>query len=82
MDRALLALARISCESKSHNIVHREYMMLVRREVAFAHNLPLNVVIAVIGWIYFVAWTISFYPQVLCMHAHMYTHAGTCTHAH
>ena len=39
-------------------------MNLVKREVSFAHNLPLNVVIIVVGWIYFAAWTVSFYPQV------------------
>ena len=32
--------------------------------VQVVHSLPLNVVIIVIGWIYFVAWSISFYPQV------------------
>ena len=40
-------------------------MNLVKREVSFAHNLPLNIVIIVVGWIYFAAWTVSFYPQVL-----------------
>ena len=64
----ILTLPWASRESKLHNVVNREYMELVRREVSFARNLPLNVVIAVVGWIYFVAWTISFYPQVLCMH--------------
>lgn len=48
-------------------------MKLVRREVAFARNLPLDVVIAVVGWIYFVAWTISFYPQVLACTHYAYT---------
>ena len=28
------------------------------------HSKPLNIIIAIIGWIYFVAWSISFYPQV------------------
>lgn len=28
------------------------------------HSKPLVVLIAVVGWIYFVAWTISFYPQM------------------
>ena len=39
-------------------------MNLVKREVSFAHSLPLNIVIIVVGWIYFAAWTVSFYPQV------------------
>ncbi|XP_071799808.1 cystinosin-like isoform X2 [Asterias amurensis] len=31
-------------------------------------SLALNVVIIVVGWIYFAAWTVSFYPQVLLNH--------------
>ena len=56
-----------------HYPIHREYIKLVKREVAFAHSLPLNIVIIVVGWIYFAAWSISFYPQV-----HTYTH--TCVY--
>ena len=41
-------------------------------QVLVVHSKPLNIIIAVVGWIYFAAWTISFYPQVcvyfLCMH--------------
>ncbi|XP_022100200.1 cystinosin-like [Acanthaster planci] len=33
--------------------------------VQVVHSLPLNVVIIIVGWIYFAAWTISFYPQVV-----------------
>ncbi len=33
--------------------------------VGVVHNLPLVTVNAVIGWIYFVAWSISFYPQIV-----------------
>lgn len=33
--------------------------------VSVVHSKPLDVVTAVIGWIYFAAWTISFYPQVI-----------------
>ena len=36
----------------------------MKREVAFVHSLPLNVIIDVVGWIYFFAWSISSYPQV------------------
>ncbi|XP_013403521.1 cystinosin [Lingula anatina] len=32
--------------------------------VSVVHSLPLVTVNAVIGWIYFVAWSVSFYPQV------------------
>ena len=40
--------------------------------VSVVHSKPLDVVSAVIGWIYFAAWTISFYPQV--QHSLMYAH--------
>ena len=33
-------------------------------KVKVVHSHILEVVIAVVGWIYFVAWSISFYPQV------------------
>ena len=54
-------------------------MNLVKREVSFAHSLPLNIVIIVVGWIYFAAWTVSFYPQVpktghSCIHIHVHVH--------
>ncbi len=53
-------------------------MNLVKREVSFARSLPLNIVIIVVGWIYFAAWTVSFYPQVqnaghFCIHNHTLT---------
>ncbi|KJE93848.1 cystinosin-like protein [Capsaspora owczarzaki ATCC 30864] len=32
--------------------------------ISIVKNKPLSIVITVIGWIYFVAWSISFYPQV------------------
>lgn len=32
--------------------------------VTIVHSLPLEIIIIIIGWIYFVAWSISFYPQV------------------
>ncbi len=44
--------------------VFREYLKEVTRDVSMAHSLPLDVVIVVVGWIYFLAWSISFYPQV------------------
>lgn len=56
-----------SCVDENDNITcpfSQEYMKLVKREVSFAHSLPLNIVIIVVGWIYFVAWTVSFYPQI------------------
>lgn len=37
----------------------------VQPEVAIVHSLPLNIVIIVVGWIYFVAWSVSFYPQII-----------------
>eukprot|EP00058_Branchiostoma_floridae_P015195 XP_002600683.1 hypothetical protein BRAFLDRAFT_118547 [Branchiostoma floridae] len=33
-------------------------------KVSVVRSLPLHIVNAVIGWIYFVAWSVSFYPQV------------------
>ncbi|XP_078656144.1 cystinosin-like isoform X1 [Branchiostoma floridae x Branchiostoma belcheri] len=33
-------------------------------KVSVVHSIPLHVVNAVIGWIYFVAWSVSFYPQI------------------
>ncbi|XP_038069200.1 cystinosin-like [Patiria miniata] len=38
-------------------------MLFVKVQVV--HSFSLNVVIIVVGWIYFAAWTISFYPQVV-----------------
>jgi cystinosin len=34
------------------------------RTVSIVHWEPLNIIIAIIGWMYFVAWSISFYPQI------------------
>ena len=36
----------------------------VSRAANVVHILALNILSDVIGWIYFAAWTISFYPQV------------------
>jgi hypothetical protein len=36
----------------------------VVRPANVVHLLPLNVLAAVIGWIYFACWTVSYYPQV------------------
>ena len=33
-------------------------------QINVVHNRPLSIINAVIGWIYFVAWSVSFYPQV------------------
>jgi cystinosin len=37
----------------------------VVRPANVVHLLPLNVLAAVIGWIYFACWTVSYYPQPL-----------------
>ncbi|XP_071492454.1 cystinosin-like [Diadema antillarum] len=34
-------------------------------EVSIVHSSALSIIIIVVGWIYFVAWSISFYPQVI-----------------
>jgi cystinosin len=33
--------------------------------VTVIHSEALDVVIEVVGWIYFIAWSISFYPQIV-----------------
>jgi len=33
-------------------------------QIRVVHYFPLTIINAVIGWIYFVAWSVSFYPQV------------------
>lgn len=33
-------------------------------DVEVVHSLVLDGAVSVIGWIYFLAWSISFYPQV------------------
>lgn len=33
--------------------------------ITLVHNKALTIINAVIGWIYFVAWSVSFYPQVI-----------------
>lgn len=52
----------------TNNTLVDEYIVSIDRAafiVSVVHSKPLNIVIAVIGWIYFAAWTISFYPQVI-----------------
>ena len=39
-------------------------MLFFSFQINVVHNLPLSIINAVIGWIYFVAWSVSFYPQV------------------
>lgn len=34
-------------------------------EVTVVHSDALNIVIIIVGWIYFCAWSVSFYPQVI-----------------
>lgn len=53
--------AKITCyiqrnESKDHTYISFQ--------INVVHNRPLSIINAVIGWIYFVAWSVSFYPQV------------------
>ena len=36
-------------------------------EVDVVHSKALVIITAVIGWLYFAAWSISFYPQVLVL---------------
>ncbi len=50
-------------------LLYRGYLGGAQREVVIAHSLPLNIIIAVVGWIYFAVWTISYYPQVRCMYS-------------
>ena len=42
----------------------RAYLEAVQREVSIVHSKPLNIIIVIVGWLYFVAWSVSFYPQV------------------
>lgn len=36
----------------------------VKREISIIHSKALDIFSIVVGWIYFAAWSISFYPQV------------------
>ncbi|VDM34298.1 unnamed protein product [Toxocara canis] len=33
-------------------------------EVRVVHSSALSVLVIIVGWIYFVAWSVSFYPQI------------------
>ena len=50
--------------SPSHYIRATGSLDKVKSEASIVHWLPLNIIIAIVGWIYFAAWSISFYPQV------------------
>lgn len=55
--------ASLNCSMERNDTTHDNHgSVLVTIRVV--HSMPLTVVIAVIGWFYFVAWSISFYPQV------------------
>ncbi|XP_064386402.1 cystinosin-like [Halichondria panicea] len=61
-------LVSLTCPNNTDNDTcpfSEEYLALVEREVAFVHSLPLNIIIAIVGWIYFAAWSVSFYPQII-----------------
>ena len=49
-----------SCNDHDHSFsADDEYF-----DVGVVHSHALDIVIIVIGWLYFVAWSLSFYPQV------------------
>lgn len=37
--------------------------------VTIEHSAILNIITSIIGWLYFVAWSVSFYPQVFLNYA-------------
>ena len=45
------------------NFNNRPFANIFRVDVI--HSSALNVIIEIVGWIYFIAWSISFYPQVI-----------------
>ena len=51
-------------------IIHGTYLRHFSLDKSFlrvqvVHSTTVEVISAVIGWIYFIAWSISFYPQVV-----------------
>ncbi len=49
---------------KNNKIVSHFSLNETYIRVSVVHSKPLVIIVAVIGWIYFVAWSVSFYPQV------------------
>ncbi|XP_064386399.1 cystinosin-like isoform X2 [Halichondria panicea] len=61
-------LVSLSCPNNTDNDTcpfSEGYLGGAQREVVIAHSLPLNIIIAIVGWIYFAVWTISYYPQII-----------------
>ncbi|XP_055345306.1 cystinosin-like isoform X2 [Paramacrobiotus metropolitanus] len=52
----------LGVESDSEKVANSKRVSLV---VQFVHSIALATFSDVVGWIYFVAWSISFYPQVI-----------------
>ena len=50
----------------------------VKREISMIHCKALDIFSIVVGWIYFAAWSISFYPQVRCPYWNLCACAYTC----
>lgn len=50
----------LTAESKQINISTTEDYLLID----IARSKTLDIIIAIVGWIYFAAWSISFYPQI------------------
>ncbi|XP_062509408.1 cystinosin-like [Corticium candelabrum] len=49
----------------SSNEAVRAAVLDIEVSVTVIHSEPLDVAIVVVGWIYFFAWSISFYPQIV-----------------
>jgi cystinosin len=52
-------------EFNSTNEELRDAVQDIEVSVTVIHSEALDVVIEVVGWIYFIAWSISFYPQIV-----------------
>ncbi|CAF0970262.1 unnamed protein product [Didymodactylos carnosus] len=50
----------VGAQSQEVNITQGDFM-----RIEIAESSTLNVFIQIIGWIYFLAWSISFYPQII-----------------
>ena len=50
----------------------------VKREISIIHYKALDIFSIVVGWIYFAAWSISFYPQVRCPYWNLCACAYAC----
>ena len=47
----------------------------VARPANVVHFVVLNIVSEVVGWLYFIMWSVSFYPQVSYQFTLVYMHA-------